>query len=747
MFNKRQFLGKNRDKKTTGEIGNQKAGGDNRAAPDIKAFTESDPKYTKDIASDRHENDCSDQRSFRRGLRDGRVSLKSQFETAESHIKGPRKVGRTGLSFTDDIDSHGDVSIRKGVTNKVIEPESQDSQPAEVDRGSGIVIGPRPRSDVSCGVRQPVPVKRHKEEVSPVESGFYVDLEGANCDFEQPYTDNVHSASGRIRVPVQDNPQLSDEARTMDIDSDYSDDTMPLEEPCYRLPVNHICHAGAQTPMNAEEALRFLNGRLDDMREEVKTLREDLKAHKAMVQDHRKAPERYRSLMKEINSNVDLFSSLNDEARVLAGLRNAKIDRIQQVVKEVRDSHTELSDNEFRLYHWLQCDLLRMQGVSCDYSCGYLDETDDNGVNLSQKVKKGFESRLTELHELLEREKDRALSSIEFFLQRNGPATVDNCMSRDITYCFTLDPVLDEDYDMYPSVPPTPCEADVLADVEDKYRSLPSALSTFEKFKETNPEGFAQLHIGERLRSIYQLFAMVDLITWHPIVNVVGDPRLVEREWFKFVKRFSPESLPQLISDVMVPVCISAIEAFDITVRSCAKMLAQLMADTIEHLPQQGRSKTINLFTSRLLKVIESRLEMIFPKGAHFPSKEVAVASSWKFLVVSVAESLMSFKNIFTGATLANIVLDTLFVKLLLPALDFQLELDAFAVAQFFTFVADLKPQLRVNNKTNAVIKSAVYAIAENKWDTRSEYYFVFEKLNLKLTNEDYRRIVDEIFA
>ncbi|GBE62761.1 PAX3- and PAX7-binding 1-like protein, putative [Babesia ovata] len=751
MFAKRKLLGKNPDK---GKSGAKSAGplekdtanptpGNADAAATAKA-EKTDVESTKPDGT-------TDKSSFRRGLRDGSAAVKAKAAAAPlQRGRGGRKGGMSGLSFKEDVKSHGDVSIRKGVTNTTAAPESQVSSPPSVSSvGVKSGIG-KPHSGTKPRRGKNVNRRNRRGGPSNARNEPYLDVDGEKFNLkeqdEDEYVGNFvpgTNTRGSFRSPPYDG-----DYGDISSDSSSSDDYYRSVEQSRGRPTVNIYEELAK-PFTAADAGRFMSQRLSALRKGLYEYTDEVDEAKKVVESKKKAPELLDAALSGITANVELFDMLAEEARVLGGLCSAKLSEAQKGLQEMHSSNTDFSESFYCMYRWLLCDILRIGGVECDYSCGYLDEVDDDGTDLAKGVKQDFSNREQTLHSFLAQQKSLTETRVGAIVKNLENAPIDRYMSEDVTACFTLSPSWQSLQAMYPCSSPNHFKGtDVLGDVCDKYKKLSSALSVFMKFKESHKNEFVQMEVGEHLKAVYRLYATADVLTW----DLFGDSRntaleFTGSEWYQCVKKFCPEYLPRLVLDVVYPVCLKAIETWDLTDLSQSRSLARFFILTIENLPSDGRAASIDKLSSHFVKVLESRVGVLCPKVRRNTFKDGYIAGCWKFLIVQIARNIMQFSGIFTGKTLSNVLFDILFVDRLLPALDFQLACDAFAVAQFFCVVESLSPQLRVKNNVNAIIKSSAYAIAKRNWDNRPGFTVVWDQLNVNLRNEDYSGILDRIFT
>ncbi|CDR96291.1 hypothetical protein, conserved [Babesia bigemina] len=750
MFAKRKLLGKNPDK---GKPGAKSAPSPGNAAVNSAPGGAEAPATAKVETTDveRPKPDgTTEKRSFRRGLRDGSGAAKEKAgAVSQQGGKGGRKSGMSGLSFNEDVKSHGDVSIRKGVTNTTAAPVSHESNaPGVGSVGVNSDINtPHAGTKPSRGKRG----NRRKGRRGPstAEKTLYLDVKGEKFDSQKPYDQHAdNDITGMRTTGYFRYPRYDWDSGDMSSDSFDSYDYRRRAQQANRKPTVNI-YEELSKPFTAADASRLMSQRLSALRKDLYEYTDEVDKAKQVVESKNKAPERLDAALSGITANVELFDMLVEEARVLGGLCSTKLAEVQKTLQEMHNSNKDYCDGIYCMYRWLLCDLLRIGGFDCDYSCGYLDEVDDDGNDLAKGVKRDFAKREQSLHSFIAHQKSLAQLRVGAVLKEAGDASIDRYMSEDVTACFTVSPSWPEWQALYPCSSPSRFKgADVMGDVCEKYKTLSSSISVFMNFKKSHMNEFVQLEVGERLKAVYRLYAMADVLTW----DFFGDSRnaalgFVGSEWFGCVKNFCPEHLPQLVLEVVYPACLKAIETWDITNALQSRSLARLFIQTIENLPPDGRGASIDKLGSQFVKVLESRVGVLCPRVSRTTFKDGYIAGCWKFLIVQIARNVMHFSDVFTGNTLSKVLFDILFLDRLLPTLDFQLACDAFAVAQFLHVVKTLSPQLRLKNKVNAVIKSSSYAIAERNWDNRAGFSVVWDQLNVTLRNEDYLGILNGIFA
>ncbi|ORM42114.1 uncharacterized protein BXIN_0730 [Babesia sp. Xinjiang] len=738
MFAKRSLLGKNRDKgsSSVSSAPSSVVNGGNTSAQKGGSS-----ESTDSAGSNRIPSDNTHFRSFRRGLRIGGASLHPKESSVPSDSNRTTVGGgRSGLSFTDDLDSQGDVCIRKGVRNCVVESGPLE---CEVDKSSAMIDGSL-RSNVAPAGRQSERPQPEISESAFAESFMYMDVDGESLYPQSNDTGHENRYNHVESTSVYGNSTR----RMLGLSSDDSgDETYYVSDRDSTNPPSATNCFDALPPFDSKEASRYLNGRLDEMREELSLLRRNIESCKGQIEDHRKVPNQYEPVMDGVRKNVDLFRSLASNARALGGLLHAKHGLLQEVLQTKYDNEKDIADASYCVHRWFLCDLLRIDGILCDYSCGYLDETDDDGLEVCHKVKRTFDTRADQLDDVLSKLKEMANHRAEELGNASvGPDNTSVCDA--FMECFTLSSLYDDIVGIYPSSDLKPVEKDVMHDVADKYSTISNALAVYQSFKESHSEEFEQFRISERLRSVYELYVVADLVSWDPLAPCNDEVnKLSGREWFKFVSKFCPESLPQLVLDFIVPACINAIDTWNIADARQSLCLSSLLVETIKHLPPESRGDVIDKLTSHFLKIAELRLTVLCPNNIGKSFQDWYISGFWKFLLVRVASNLMYFSTIFTGATLSKLVLDGLFSARLLPTLDFNQMLDAFVVLQFFTHVKELSSHLRVQSRTNALIKATVHGIGARTWVDDLGVSLVFDRLKVSLTNDYYARTLNSIFG
>ncbi|KAK1936845.1 hypothetical protein X943_001016 [Babesia divergens] len=749
MFTKRSFLGKSRSTTTsTGPSCSDSCGGTGRVSSAEVVLD-----ATKSVKGDNYETDNDyELKSFRRGLRDGSIHVNVKLGSKQSaKSKAPSQGGRPGLSFTDDIDDCEHVVIRKGVTSIIADPEAPDASPSTVE-GDG---GTKP-SDASFAGKYGDGKSRHNMKGSIISGNMardmYMDVDGERIGSISGLAD-AKLQHARKSVSTMRGVRKGETNRQMlgVVSADSDEEELEYYDTAEGDAVTYSgdSHQDMVTHFEYIDLSPFLSSRLSDIKAELQMLRSKLESKRQMAASYRSTPEKHQEVMKSIEESMSAYKSLNNEARALGGLRACKVDSVTKSLQGVYNNRKDISDCSYRMNRWLLCDVLRMIGIECDYSCGYLEETDDNGVDVSHTVRRQFESRLDLVEELTREQREYAMQAVDDFLKVNRVSTISTFMTDTITRCFTLQVPLDRLKQIYPSsLDLDVVDTNPMKDVVIKYKTLSGALSGFDDFKKRYPDDFIRLRIDERLQAIYQFYVLTDLLLWNPL-NPSNDGtggRLTEREWFLCLNRFHADSVGQLILDLIVPACINAIESWDVTSSLESAFLSQFLADTIANLPSDGRGSAIEKLSSVFMTVLDSRIGVLCLKDVGNLFKDSWVGGCLKFQIIQITSNVMRFSGIFTGNTLSKVVLDKLFINHLLPTLDFQTLMDAFAVAQFFTFIKAISPQLRIKNKTNAIVKSTAYNLGERNWESRFEVGGLLDRLQLRMTNAEYLHILDGVF-
>ncbi|GFE52731.1 GC-rich sequence DNA-binding factor 2, putative [Babesia ovis] len=648
------------------------------------------------------------QQSFRRGLRTGSVSIKDNSGHASSSgAKNSVHGGRTGLSFTDDIDSSGEVCIRKGVINRIAE----ESNPISDDPLNSTVSSSLQSKAAPSGVA--IPPK--------LDHVMFVDVDADDHFVPDDDMSYSHLDTRETRLTCETSPYGDDHYSHEVLSESSEDDASSIKNVTSdsRAPIMFY---------DSTKASQHLQSRLNAIKDEVASLRQNLESYRKAAQVHRETPDQYKSIMQSVRTNLELFAILTEEARALGGLRHAKHGLVLESLQKLYEHQKDLADSNYCVYHWFLCDLLRIGGVTCDYSCGYLDETDDYGVDISQQVKRDFDKRLPQLHDIVSRLKEAVVGA-------TGDA---HTTPHDrLSLLFTVE-LPSELRGLYPIVSMVPPETNVLSDVVDRYTDITSALSSFQRLKESHQDHFEQLNISERLKSVYDLYVLMDLVQWDPLAAHSIDNELRQRPWFSFVKRFCPEVLPQLVLDRIVPHCVKAIDSWNIMDASQSQALCGFLVQTIENLPPDDRGSVIEMLTSTFLKVVESRIDVLCPSRFNSAFTDGYISGYYKFFILGIASNLMHFSNIFTAATLGNSVFNQLFLGRLVPTVDRHELLDAYVVVQFFRLTSPISPQLRVKNATNSRIRDIVCDIGKVDWTDGCGISRLLDRLGISVTKSNF---------
>ncbi|EDO07626.1 hypothetical protein BBOV_III000590 [Babesia bovis T2Bo] len=639
--------------------------------------------------------------SFRRGLLTGGIP--------QSGIPKPTAPGvRSGLSFTDDIDSISDVMIRKGVTN------TTDVMSSNFDSGNDGL----PPSGIATHVSQV------DNSTVNLDSIMFVDVD-SDSHFQRDHVipHSYSHATSRHDMPSDTSPQDDYTHFVQEVASD-PEDGCPAP--------SFASDAVASYKFDAEQARELLYSRLNALSAETDSLRADLEYYTRQAQMHRSTPGEYEPIMASVRDNISLYTRLLDVSRALGGLHKAKRGLLQDLIARIQEHRKDVSDSAYCSYHWFLCDLFRIGGVTTDYGCDYLDEIDDYGQYTSQRVMRDFVNRVPHL--------DAILSSFKASIHSRGDSLIgSSSLSRGIIDIMSITSVPPALRGMYPSsVSSVTPDTNVLDDVSDTYKSINTSLSCFVDLKRDNHDLFQQLLISERLQPIYELYALMDLINWDPLSS--GDLR--EREWFVFVKDFNPDGLSKVLIDIYVPLCLNAIDAWNILDYGQCHSLSRAIITIIDHISTDDRGNVIQRLTQSILKVAVSRLKLCCPSGISQQFNDWSISSCWKFLLVHLGANLMCFNSLFTAGTLSNIVLGQIFVERLLPVVDTNELLDAFAVLHFFRMTEGISSSLCTRNVTNRYIHDALSAIARSPWKDTIGITGLLHRLGISVSPSDYEALL-----
>ncbi|KAK1444275.1 hypothetical protein BgAZ_101810 [Babesia gibsoni] len=745
MFAKRFFLGRSRTPAT-------EAISEDKASEDAVESSSMPSRATQPSGTPVSDNDDSmavdveENFSFRRGIKDGRLKSEATSNRNTYHKDNESSQGgRPCLSFTDDMDDEG-VAIRKGIVSKMIDMDSPETDADE--NGDDVVKSYTVKKLIKTKVGTDLRRAMTKDGNADIINGMNLDVDGDSFMDNDYGPVDFDVENNRIKRAVIGERGTLRNRQMFGVSLDADEEEMHYYDHPYEE--EKMQEDSINEPYQYISVTPFLNSHMDKVRDEIEDLRRNITERRHKLNASQSTPKHYEEVMKSIEENLEMFSTLSKEAQALGGLMESKLAPVNKYINGLYNNRKDVSDSWYRMSRWLMCDFLRSMGIHANYSCGYLDETDDDGYDVATNIENTFESRIEKIQSIKSEQRKLALARAALQGQHEQDRSLHNGTKPSITECFTMDISVETMQNVYPhSLELEAIDVDMMDDVLSKYRSIKSALSAFANVKKEHADDFMQLKIAERLKPIYKLYALIDLLKWDPLEREGGCQQgsLVEREWFQCVKNFSPEYIPTLMLEVMIPAAINAIESWNITSYSQSMLLSSLLADVIKNLPNDSIVGEIEKVSTVFFKTVESRVSVLCVKDIGNVIKDQSIAGYAKFQAVQISRNIMCFEKIFTPNNLTNVIFSKMFIEYLMPLLDFQQLMDALAVAQFFAFTASLSPQLMVKNKTNAIVKSTVYAISERNWQNSVDEEGVLEKLNLKFTNADYLSIIDKSFG